>query len=76
MAPHAAGDDMDVSEKVTTQTLAKFDGYEPKAVLTYCPSCHAHMDHTFAETGISMDAPYLHVTEFIVDNLHTDVVQA
>lgn len=67
---HKAGGDMDVSEKVTTQTLAKFDGYEPKAVLTYCPSCHAHMDHTFAETGISMDAPYLHVTEFIVDNLH------
>jgi Fe-S oxidoreductase len=66
---HKSGGDMDVSEKITTQTLAKFEGYDPKAVLTYCPSCHAHMDYTFAETGISMNAPYLHVTEFIVDNL-------
>lgn len=67
---HKAGGDKDVSEKVTAQTLAKFEGYDPRAVLTYCPSCHAQMDYTFAETGISMDVPYLHVTEFIVDNLH------
>ena len=66
---HKANGDIGVSEKVTTQTLAKFESYDPKAVLTYCPSCHAQMDYTFAETGISMDVPYLHVTEFIVDNL-------
>ena len=66
---HKAHGDVEVSESITRQTLAKFEGYAPKAVLTYCPSCHAHMDHVFAETGISFDVPYLHVTEFIVDRL-------
>ena len=66
---HHAGGDIEVSENLTRQTLDKFAGYAPKAVLTYCPSCHAHMDYSLAETGISFDVPYLHVTEFIVDNL-------
>lgn len=66
---HRSAGDIGVSEKVTAQTLAKFEGYSPKAVLTYCPSCHAQMDYSFAETGISMDVPYVHVTEFIVENL-------
>lgn len=66
---HKAHGDTDASKKITTQTFAKFDGYDPKAVLTYCPSCHAHMDNTLAESGLTTDAPYLHVTEFIVDNL-------
>lgn len=66
---HHANGDIGVSEKITRQTLHKFEDYTPKAVLTYCPSCHAHMDHTFAETEIAFDVPYLHVTEFIVDNL-------
>jgi Fe-S oxidoreductase len=43
---HKSHGDTDVSEAVTAQTFAKFDGYAPKAVLTYCPSCHAHMDNT------------------------------
>ena len=66
---HKAHGDADVSKKITAQTFAKFDGYAPKAVLTYCPSCHAHMDNTLAETGLTTNSPYLHVTEFIVDNL-------
>lgn len=66
---HHANGDVGVSEKVTRQTLHKFEDYAPKAVLTYCPSCHAHMDRTFAETQIAFDLPYLHVTEFIVENL-------
>lgn len=66
---HKAHGDVEASETITRQTFSKFEGYAPKAVLTYCPSCHAHMDHTFAETGISLDVPYLHVTEFIVANL-------
>jgi Fe-S oxidoreductase len=66
---HKAHGDTAASGKITTQTFAKFDGYAPKAVLTYCPSCHAHMDNTLAESGLTTDAPYLHVTEFIVDNL-------
>lgn len=67
---HHGNGDLEVSEKLTRRTLAKFEGYRPKAVLTYCPSCHAHMDLSLAETGLAFDIPYLHVTEFIVDNLH------
>lgn len=66
---HHDNGDTAVSEKLTRQTLAKFEGYAPKAVLTYCPSCHAHMDFSLAETGIDFDIPYLHVTEFITENL-------
>jgi len=67
---HHGNGDIKISEKLTTQTLNKFTGYKPKAVLTYCPSCHAHMDYSLKETGISFDVPYLHVTEFITENLH------
>ncbi len=66
---HHAGGDIEVSEGITRQTFDKFAGYEPKAILTYCPSCHTHMDYTAAETDIDLGIPYLHVTEFIVDNL-------
>ena len=67
---HHGNGDLEVSEKLTRQTLAKFEGYKPKAVLTYCPSCHAHMDYSLAEAGLEFEVPYLHVTEFITENLH------
>lgn len=67
---HHSNGDTAISEKLTRQTLAKFEGYRPKAVLTYCPSCHSHMDYVLSETGITFDVPYLHVTEFIIENLH------
>lgn len=67
---HHGNGDLQVSEKLTRKTLDKFKGYRPKAVLTYCPSCHAHMDFSLAETGLEFDVPYLHVTEFIAENLH------
>ena len=60
----------EISENLTRQTLSKFEGYAPKAVLTYCPSCHAHMNYALDAGGIEFDVPYLHVTEFIVENLH------
>ena len=66
---HKSQGDTEAAATVTAQTFAKFDGYTPKAVLTYCPSCHTHMDNTTAESGLTTDAPYLHVTEFIVENL-------
>ncbi len=67
---HHGNGDTEISKKLTTQTLGKFTQYQPKAILTYCPSCHAHMDYSLAETGIQFDVPYLHVTEFITENLH------
>lgn len=67
---HHINGDREVSEKLTAQSLAKFEAYTPRAVLTYCPSCHAHMDFALSEAGISFDVPYFHVTEFIVENLN------
>ena len=67
---HHGNGDTEISEKLTSQTLGKYAQYKPKAVLTYCPSCHSHMDYSLAETGLEFDVPYLHVTEFITDNLH------
>lgn len=67
---HHGNGDLAISEKLTTQTLKKFEGYRPKAVLTYCPSCHSHMDFSLDETDLKFDIPYLHVTEFITENLH------
>ena len=66
---HYGNGDMEISRRLTRQTLDKFTAYKPRAVLTYCPSCHFHMDRTIPEYGIELDAPYLHVTEFIVDHL-------
>lgn len=66
---HHGNGDLAISEKLTRQTFAKFEGYAPKAVLTYCPSCHAHMDFSLAEAGLEFHIPYLHVTEFITENL-------
>ena len=66
---HHGNGDFEVSEKLTRQTLAKFLAYQPKALLTYCPSCHFHLDATIPDKGIPFDLPTLHVTEFIIDNL-------
>jgi Fe-S oxidoreductase len=67
---HHGNGDIEISEKLTSQTLGKFSEYRPKAILTYCPSCHSHMDYSLAETDLKFDVPYLHVTEFITENLH------
>ena len=67
---HHGNGDKEISKKLTSQTLTKFEGYRPKAVLTYCPSCHSHMDNSLSETDLKFDIPYLHVTEFIIENLH------
>lgn len=66
---HHGNGDREISERLTNQTLGKFADYRPKAVLTYCPSCHAHMDYSLTQAGLKFDVPYLHVTEFITDNL-------
>lgn len=67
---HNRNGDMEVSDGITRQTLEKFEGYQPRAVLIYCPSCHSHMDYALGTAGLSLDVPYLHVTEFIIENLH------
>ncbi|MEC7490478.1 MAG: heterodisulfide reductase-related iron-sulfur binding cluster [Pseudomonadota bacterium] len=66
---HHSNSDIEVSKTLTKQTLTKFESFKPKAVLTYCPSCHAHMDYALSATDLQLGVPYLHVTEFIVENL-------
>ena len=66
---HSRNGDEKISTRLTGQTFAKFDAYAPKAVLTYCPSCHEHMDAVLPEGKVALAAPYRHVTEFIADNM-------
>jgi Fe-S oxidoreductase len=66
---HHGNGDFEISEKLTRNSLAKFAAYRPKAMLMYCPSCHFHIDGAIPERNIEFDVPYLHVTEFLVDNI-------
>ena len=67
---HHGNGDVEVSEAITSKTLGTLDAYRPRAVLVYCPSCHSHLDYALGAGGQTLDAPYLHVTEFIIENLH------
>ncbi|MBI4083013.1 MAG: (Fe-S)-binding protein [Candidatus Lambdaproteobacteria bacterium] len=66
---HARNGDANAATRLTQHTLDKFTGVRPKAVLVYCPSCHARMDSVLPEGGFDFDVPYLHVTEFIAGRL-------
>ncbi len=66
---HHRNGDMDASARLTQHTLRKFTGTQAKAVLMYCPSCHAHMDSLLPGGDFEFDLPYLHVTEFIAARL-------
>jgi Fe-S oxidoreductase len=66
---HHRNGDKDLSSRLTRHTLDKFSAVRPRAVLTYCPSCHAHMDEVLPGGEIPFDLPYLHVTEFIAQRL-------
>ncbi len=66
---HSRNGDLEASIRIAGQSFAKFDAYAPKAVLTYCPSCHEHMDAVLPQGEVALHAPYKHVTEFIADNM-------
>jgi len=66
---HHRNGDAAVSSQLTGSTLGKFAQVRPKAVLVYCPSCHAHLDSVLPEGGFDFGVPYLHVTEFIAARL-------
>ena len=66
---HARNGDAPAAESLTQHTLDKFTGVRPKAVLMYCPSCHARMDSVLPGGRYDFDLPYLHVTEFIAERL-------
>ncbi|HKI97242.1 MAG TPA: heterodisulfide reductase-related iron-sulfur binding cluster [bacterium] len=64
------GDDA-VATALTQQSLNKFKAVQPRAVLVYCPSCHSRMDRVLPEGDFGFEVPYLHVTQFIAERLHT-----
>ena len=66
---HSRNGDLEASTGIAGQSFAKFDAYAPEAVLTYCPSCHEHMDAVLPQGEVALQAPYKHVTEFIADNM-------
>ena len=66
---HHRNGDAQASDTLTRHTLDKFTRARPKAVLMYCPSCHAHVDSVLPEGAFEFDVPYLHVTEFIAARL-------
>jgi Fe-S oxidoreductase len=65
---HHRQGDFGTSTTLSQHTLDKFSAVQPRAVLTYCPSCHGHFDEQIPQ-GLRFDLPYLHVTEFIAERL-------
>ncbi|MCZ6552798.1 MAG: (Fe-S)-binding protein [SAR324 cluster bacterium] len=65
---HHRNDDFTQSSAMVRHTWRNFTAYRPKAVLTYCPSCHFHMDE-LQPPSFGYDTPYLHVTGFIAERL-------
>ena len=67
---HRNGDERQ-SARLTQHSLDGFTRAAPKAVLTYCPSCHEHMDNRLPTGNFRFDLPYFHVTEFIAGRLES-----
>ncbi len=65
---HVVGDDK-AAKGIAQRTLDKFARVQPKAVLTYCPSCNVFFDEQIGSGALAFGLPYLHVTQFIAENL-------
>ena len=58
--------DQDKAEKVVDGTIKRFAGFEPKEVLSWCPSCVLHLGETlsgFRKASFDFD----HVTNYLVE---------
>lgn len=54
------------AEKVTDGTLDHFAGFQPKDVLSWCPSCVIHLGETF-EGYRKPSFEFDHITRFLID---------
>lgn len=54
------------AEKVTDSTLDRFAGFQPKEVLSWCPSCVIHLGETF-EGYRAPSFGFDHITRFLID---------
>jgi len=66
---HQMVGDGEVGLRVAQNTLNLFERIRPKAVLTYCPSCNVIFDDKLASGALTFDPPYIHVTQFVAENL-------
>ncbi len=68
-AVHQMVGDSEIGLRMAQKTLNKFQRVRPRAVLTYCPGCNAVFDEKIASGAVEIGLPYLHVTQFIAENL-------
>jgi Fe-S oxidoreductase len=57
-------------ERVTANTISRFEGFNPEKVLNWCPTCQLHLGETLEghrKTSYDFD----HVTEYLVSRLDT-----
>lgn len=54
------------AERVTDRTLDRFAGFQPKEVLSWCPSCVIHLGETF-EGYRAPSFAFDHITRFLID---------
>lgn len=65
---HDRNGDKKSGDKIRHHSLGKLASFQPKQVLTFCPTCHNRMDEVVADRE-AFDVPYRHLSEFFVDNL-------
>jgi heterodisulfide reductase subunit D len=69
---------IETGERVTGNTINRFEGYQPGKVLNWCPTCELHLGETLGDyrrTSYEFD----HVTEYLaghVDELRSKFVRA
>lgn len=54
-----------IGERVTNNTISRFEGFSPEGVLNWCPTCQLHLGETlegYRKTSFSFD----HVTAYLV----------
>ncbi len=57
-------------QRVTNNTIDRFEGFKPDQVLNWCPTCQLHLGETlegYRKTSYDFD----HVTQYLVDRLDT-----
>ena len=65
---HQLNSEPAAAEKILRHSLANMAAFQPEKVLVYCPSCHHQMDAAIPASQ-DFQIPYLHLTEFLADNL-------
>ncbi len=69
---HFAGGELEAAGKVTANVFSKLAGYQPRTVLTWCPTCEMYLGETMA--GVQRPEFELqHVTDFMV--AHLDILK-